>query len=126
MKIKVTLLFFILLFFVTGNNKLLSQKLHNDTFCVTTIKAKFVKKISDEYCGFIHLPGKNMFEIRLLENGKYVRKYFEMQYSTGCTGNTFIAGNTYSFDVIRLGNNFYSGTSKLRLYELPKSVFPIE
>ena len=126
MKIQASITLFMFLFFVTGNNEVLSQKLNDDTFCVTTINAKFVKKINDEYCDCVHLPGKNMVEIRLLENGKYVRKYFVMQYSTGCTGNTFITRNTYSFDVIRLRNNFYSGTSKMHLYELPKSLSHIE
>jgi hypothetical protein len=72
---------------------------YSDDIPINTIEAKFVKRTVDEHCGYFHSPGKNLFEIVSWENGKFVKKYFEVEYSSGCNGASLIPGQKYSIRI---------------------------
>jgi hypothetical protein len=73
----------------------IKDQLSNDSIQTITIKAKFIKKTANEYCGYVHLPERNMFEIVSLELGVFTKKLIEVEYNTGCLGSNFSQGQTY-------------------------------
>jgi len=72
-----------------------TSQVFNDSIRTITLKAKFIKKSTDEYCGYVHLPERNMFEIISFKPGVPRKKIIEVEYYTGCLGSHFIQGQTY-------------------------------
>jgi hypothetical protein len=66
-----------------------------DSIQTIAVKAKFIKKSLSEYCGYVHIPERNMFEIISFATGVLTKKLIEVEYYTGCSGNHLIQGQTY-------------------------------
>jgi len=67
------------------------------------MKAKFVKRIMNEYCGIIHIPERNMFETFIFSDGqRIVKTIIEVEYSTGCTGSHLDLNQTYTIMAVRV------------------------
>lgn len=105
----------IVLILLSGFKKSLpfSQKrAFSDSMETITVKAKFIKRACHEYCGFVNIPERNMFEIISFASGTMTKKIIEVEYYTGCIGSHFIKGETYFINASKYpGKSFYRNIS---------------